>query len=239
MTCNRLQRRGFGVALCRCGRRLGQEIGWSLQIDRGTLEFQPLRWSDVLKACGNSVIGRVCGLLTLQAVDRWPGRRLVARGLRLLMQQLDQGIDERRFRTFGWSEQAIRLKPDMYCLPMPYAPTTTTGPCPPTVARPGRHGCRHGADRHVLVACPAMVGGQGPCSNAQARLVTTSLLAPSSHLQMRSVRVRERSAIFKPGVSRAQCPRRLQDTPRLHPWGSRAASVPQAARRLQDVGRLL
>ncbi|AAM35505.1 hypothetical protein J155_00737 [Xanthomonas citri pv. citri] len=198
-----------------------------------------MRWSDVLKACGNSVIGRVCGVLTLQAVDRWPGRRLVAHGLRLLMQQLDQGIDERRFRTFGWSEQAVRLKPDMYCLPMPYAPTTTTGPCPPTVARPGRHGCRHGADRDVLVACPAVVGGQGPCSNAQARLVTTSLLAPSSHLQMRSVRVRERSAIFKPGVSRAQCPRRLQDTPRLHPWGSRAASVPQAARRLQDVRRLL
>ena len=33
---------------------------------------------------------------------------------------------------------------------------------------PWRHGCRHGAYRDVLAACPAMVGGQGPCSTHAA-----------------------------------------------------------------------
>ncbi|QWM98781.1 hypothetical protein DGN21_05065 [Xanthomonas sp. MLO165] len=31
---------------------------------------------------------------------------------------------------------------------------------------PTRHGCRVRAYRDVLAACPAMVGGQGPCSQA-------------------------------------------------------------------------
>ncbi|BAE67947.1 hypothetical protein [Xanthomonas oryzae pv. oryzae MAFF 311018] len=45
-------------------------------------------------------------------------------------------------------------------------------PSRPVLARspsrdPWRHGCRHGADKDVLAACPAMVGGQGPCANPQ------------------------------------------------------------------------
>ncbi|MBB5880985.1 hypothetical protein GGR74_002188 [Xanthomonas arboricola] len=45
----------------------------------------------------------------------------------------------------------------------------STGPCPPTVAGPERHGCRAGAYMDVLAACPAMVGGQGPCSKLTHR----------------------------------------------------------------------
>ncbi len=34
-----------------------------------------------------------------------------------------------------------------------------------------RHGCRAGAYMDVLAACPAMVGGQGPCSQAAHRML--------------------------------------------------------------------
>ncbi|KOB45871.1 hypothetical protein AE932_17185, partial [Xanthomonas arboricola] len=34
-----------------------------------------------------------------------------------------------------------------------------------------RHGCRVRAYKDVLAACPAMVGGQGPCSQAADQLL--------------------------------------------------------------------
>ncbi|RJS03599.1 hypothetical protein XnspCFBP7698_10575 [Xanthomonas sp. CFBP 7698] len=50
---------------------------------------------------------------------------------------------------------------------------TAHRPSPLVLARPPsrdpwRHGCRHGAYMDVLAACPAMVGGQGPCSKMQS-----------------------------------------------------------------------
>ncbi|AAW77268.1 hypothetical protein XOO4014 [Xanthomonas oryzae pv. oryzae KACC 10331] len=50
----------------------------------------------------------------------------------------------------------------MHCLLIQCAPTNATVLARPPAQDPWRHGCRQGADRDVLAACPAMVGGQGP-----------------------------------------------------------------------------
>lgn len=49
----------------------------------------------------------------------------------------------------------------------PGTPTSSTGPCPLTVAGALAAGCRQRAYKNVLAACPAVVGGQGPCNVTQ------------------------------------------------------------------------
>ncbi len=60
-----------------------------------------------------------------------------------------------RFRS-GW----------LLCRNPEHRPTRLVLARPPS-RDPWRHGCRHGAYRDVLAACPAMVGGQGPCSRRE------------------------------------------------------------------------
>ncbi|MET3145105.1 UNVERIFIED_ORG: hypothetical protein ABIB63_000903 [Xanthomonas axonopodis] len=51
-----------------------------------------------------------------------------------------------------------------------------------------RHGCRVKADRDVLAACPAMVGGQGPCSQeADLRLLGVAMQTVQSTSRPRHV----------------------------------------------------
>ncbi|BAE69213.1 conserved hypothetical protein [Xanthomonas oryzae pv. oryzae MAFF 311018] len=97
-----------------------------------------------------------------------------------------QNIGRRFYKSGAWCEDGAASRLGRCELPTlvstaserHLSPAPTHRPSPPLVlARspsrdPWRHGCRHGADKDVLAACPAMVGGQGPCCQTADQLLS-------------------------------------------------------------------